>query len=135
MKNLLPIGLFLLAMVPARVSAQIALSGSVKSVQHEPLVGVNVIVKGTSVGTATDVEGMFKLEVPSGASTLVVSLIGFATQEIEIGSQRLPLTEWLSTHRAILRGRGAPWLTGPRRHRSLPSPGPRQHLLLLETTG
>ncbi len=52
-------------------------SGSVLS-------GVNIVVKGTSLGTATDADGKFRLNVPSSASVLVVSIIGFATQEITI---------------------------------------------------
>jgi iron complex outermembrane recepter protein len=51
-----------------------------------PLPGVNVTVKNTSTGAATDANGMFKLEVPASATTLVFSSIGFATQEIRIPS-------------------------------------------------
>jgi TonB-linked SusC/RagA family outer membrane protein len=49
--------------------------------------GVTVVVKGTAIGTATDIDGAFKLSVPSNAVTLVVSFIGMMTQEIPIGSQ------------------------------------------------
>ena len=46
--------------------------------------GVNIAVKGTSVGTVTDSNGKFALKAPSSANTLVVSYIGFATQEVAI---------------------------------------------------
>jgi iron complex outermembrane recepter protein len=48
------------------------------------LPGVNIVVKGTALGTATDADGKFKLNVPTSATTLVVSIIGYATQEIAI---------------------------------------------------
>ncbi|GAA4425448.1 TonB-dependent receptor [Pontibacter saemangeumensis] len=49
--------------------------------------GATVVVKGTSVGTATDAEGNFVLNVPSGSGTLVVSFIGFKTQEVPINNR------------------------------------------------
>jgi len=51
------------------------------------MVGVPVVVKGTTIGTATDVDGAFTLSVPSDAQTLVVSFIGMKTVELPIGSQ------------------------------------------------
>lgn len=53
----------------------------------EGIPGVNVVVKGTTDGTITDLEGAFQLEVPSEADTLVFSYIGYQTQEVAIGSQ------------------------------------------------
>ncbi|MGI9543051.1 MAG: TonB-dependent receptor plug domain-containing protein, partial [Cyclobacteriaceae bacterium] len=54
---------------------------------EESLPGVNVVIKGTSTGTVTDVDGNFRLEVPSNESVLQISSIGFAPQEIVVGSQ------------------------------------------------
>lgn len=51
-----------------------------------PVAGANVIVKGTTNGTMTDMEGKFSLEVPEGA-TLEISYIGYVTQQIKVGSQ------------------------------------------------
>lgn len=51
-----------------------------------PVPGVNVIAKGTSAGTATDAEGRFRLQVPPGSNILVISAIGYATQEVDITS-------------------------------------------------
>jgi hypothetical protein len=51
------------------------------------LPGVNVIVKGTSTGTVTDVEGNYSLDVPAGGVALVFSSVGFTTQEVMIGDQ------------------------------------------------
>ncbi len=50
------------------------------------LPGVSVVVKGTTIGTATDVSGSYKLNVPSNATTLVFSYVGFLTKEMAIGN-------------------------------------------------
>ena len=53
----------------------------------QPVIGASVLVKGTQLGTITDVDGKFELpNVPSSAKTLVVSYIGMQTQEVEIQS-------------------------------------------------
>lgn len=49
--------------------------------------GVNVIVKGTSIGVVTDLEGDYTISVPSEESVLVFSSIGYATQEIEVAGR------------------------------------------------
>ncbi|MCE2733684.1 MAG: SusC/RagA family TonB-linked outer membrane protein [Flammeovirgaceae bacterium] len=51
------------------------------------LPGVNVVLKGTTTGTVTDVEGNYKISVPSDGGTLVFSFIGLTTTEIGIGSR------------------------------------------------
>ncbi|MFP4090484.1 MAG: SusC/RagA family TonB-linked outer membrane protein, partial [Cyclobacteriaceae bacterium] len=53
----------------------------------EPLPGVNVLVKGTTVGTVTDIEGNFRISVPTGYNTLVFSSVGYETLERSIGEQ------------------------------------------------
>lgn len=55
-------------------------SGSVVDNLKEPMIGVSVVEKGTSNGVVTDLNGSFKLKAHRGA-TLVISYIGFATQE------------------------------------------------------
>ncbi len=55
--------------------------------QNEVLIGASVMVKGTSNGTITDINGSFNLEVPQG-STLKVSFVGYLSQEITINSSR-----------------------------------------------
>src|SRR5690606_33249244 len=55
----------------------------------EPLPGVSVLAKGTSVGTVTDIDGSFKLEVPSGSNALVFSYLGYANQERVIGNENV----------------------------------------------
>ena len=69
------------------VNAQVSkVTGNVTSEEDGlPVVGASVFVKGTTVGTVTDIDGNFTLtNVPSSAGTLVVSFIGLQTQELEI---------------------------------------------------
>ncbi len=59
------------------------LSGIVRDITGEPIIGASVFVKGTKIGTITNVDGEFSLDVPAN-STLMVSYIGFATREIPV---------------------------------------------------
>lgn len=66
------------------VSAQThAVSGVVTDVNHDPMVGVSILEKGTSNGTMTDLEGKFTLNVGPKA-TLKVSYIGYTTEEVAV---------------------------------------------------
>ena len=62
-------------------------SGVVKDVAGEPLIGVNVLVKGTTNGTITDFDGNYTLQNVKASDVLVVSYIGYLTQEIHVGNQ------------------------------------------------
>ncbi len=64
------------------------ISGTVTdATDNTPLPGVNVLLKGTTTGTVTDVEGSFNLTVPDDAQTLVFSSVGYQTTEVSIGDQ------------------------------------------------
>src|SRR5690606_37466680 len=52
------------------------------------LPGVSILVKGTNIGTTTDLEGNYTLQVPSGSNVLIFSFVGLETQEITVGSGR-----------------------------------------------
>lgn len=62
------------------------ITGTVVDATGMPVIGANVMVKGTTNGTITDMHGKFSLEVEDGA-VLQVSYIGFANQEIKVGNQ------------------------------------------------
>lgn len=62
------------------------ITGTVVDATGMPVIGANVMVKGTTNGTITDMDGKFSLEVEDGA-VLQVSYIGFANQEIKVGNQ------------------------------------------------
>ncbi|MDE6076917.1 MAG: carboxypeptidase-like regulatory domain-containing protein, partial [Muribaculaceae bacterium] len=73
-----------IAASPQQVQSEkqtVTVQGTVLEAQtNEPLIGASVLVKGTSTGTTTDIDGNFTLKVPAG-STLVVSYVGFNTFE------------------------------------------------------
>ncbi len=89
-KNLLKLYLFLtfllLCVSPFRLVAQEnQIKGIVSEVRGEPLAGVNVVVKGTTRGTVTDLNGEYSLEAKKG-ETLVFSFIGYDSKEIVVGN-------------------------------------------------
>lgn len=67
------------------VSSTKNISGVVKDETGEPVIGANVVVKGTTNGTVTDMNGQYSLEVPEGG-VLQISYIGYNTQEVKVGS-------------------------------------------------
>ncbi len=75
----------LLLLMPAIAFAQGQVSGTVRdSATEEPLPGVNVFVKGTTMGTATDLLGNYSLTVLSMSDTLVYSFVGYESMEVGI---------------------------------------------------
>ncbi len=67
-----------------------SVSGRVTSAEDGmPLPGVNVVVKGTTIGTVTNTDGLYSLTLPTKASALVFSFIGLATQERAINGARM----------------------------------------------
>lgn len=69
------------------VIVQQKLKGTVTDDTGMPLLGANVLFKGTTVGAQTDIDGKFSLNVPAGSTILVVSYIGFKTTEIDISGK------------------------------------------------
>lgn len=61
-------------------------TGRITDATGEPIIGANVVEKGTTNGTVTDIEGNFSLEI-SDASVLLISYIGYSGQEIPVGSK------------------------------------------------
>ena len=58
----------------------------VKDRKGEPIIGANIMEKGTTNGTITDFDGKYTLKVKNAKSILVVSYIGYQTQEIPVGN-------------------------------------------------
>ena len=70
------------------IAQTVQISGTVTSSEDGlPVPGVSVIVRGTTVGALTDVEGRYNIAVPQSAQSLVFSFIGFRTQEVPISGQ------------------------------------------------
>src|SRR5690606_1081932 len=59
----------------------------VSSADGQGIPGVSILLKGTTIGTVTDLNGDFQLDAGDGSGTLVISSIGFATQEIAINGR------------------------------------------------
>jgi TonB-linked SusC/RagA family outer membrane protein len=76
----------LLLWVSTVYSQSRAVTGTVTDESNSPMPGVNVIIKGTTVGTTTDVNGNFTLQANSG-DVIVVSFIGYTPQEVVVGNQ------------------------------------------------
>lgn len=68
-----------------QVLAQRTVKGTVTGEDNEPLVGVNIIIKGTNTGTISDVNGGYSLDVQDDDAVLIFSFIGYETQEIRVG--------------------------------------------------
>ncbi|MDQ6757183.1 MAG: SusC/RagA family TonB-linked outer membrane protein, partial [Bacteroidota bacterium] len=85
-QNLKCIFLFVLFLIPAAIFAQL-INGKVTGPAGEPLSGVSVLVKGTSKGISTDNNGNFSLNLPSPSSTLIISSLGYETQEIKLNGR------------------------------------------------
>jgi hypothetical protein len=64
---------------------QLKITGTVTD-KNGPIPGANVVVTGTTLGTMTDIDGKYNIEVPKGAKSLTFSFIGMAPQEITIGT-------------------------------------------------
>jgi TonB-linked SusC/RagA family outer membrane protein len=75
-------------LIGAAWAQQRTVTGRVISEENrEPLPGVNVVLRGTTVGTVTDLDGLYSIDVPTEGGTLVFSFIGLETREVAIGNQ------------------------------------------------
>ncbi|WP_370089833.1 SusC/RagA family TonB-linked outer membrane protein [Ekhidna sp.] len=86
MKRILLLSFAFLTVVAFSAMAQRTVSGKVTDDSGESLPGVNVVIKGTTTGTTTDLDGNYRLSVDEGA-TLVFSFVGFETQEVQVGAR------------------------------------------------
>ncbi len=89
---------------------QFSVSGKVTDTgNNEPLIGANVMLKGTSVGTVTDEEGRYQLDFSQKQATLVVSFVGFQSVSASVTgqenlTQNFQLTEARSLEEVVIRG-------------------------------
>ena len=84
----LSLSLALLLMLSSTVLAQErVVSGTVKDENGDGMPGVNILVKGTASGTASDADGKFSINVPGNDAVLVFTFIGYGTKEVSVGSR------------------------------------------------
>lgn len=83
MRNFKPILLSMLMLIPFAMFAQQTVKGVVlEKSSGQPLPGVNIVVKGTSIGTTSDFDGAFNLNIKDKNAILVFSYLGYKTQEV-----------------------------------------------------
>ena len=73
----------------AAFAQQKSISGTVKGEDGAPIPGVTVMIKGTTTGASTDLDGKYSFNYTQANPTLVVSCIGYETQEFAVGTQRV----------------------------------------------
>lgn len=74
--------MMLMVVCASTVSAQVTVTGQVLDENNQPVIGASILVKGTSKGAATDVDGRFTVQAPSRESVLKVTFIGYQPQEV-----------------------------------------------------
>src|SRR5690606_26449624 len=88
MKKILLLGLLGMLATGHASGQERTVTGTVTSEEDgSPLPGVNVVFKGTTLGTVTDVSGKYSLSVPVEGGTLIFSFIGLVSRELEIGER------------------------------------------------
>ena len=78
---------FLLTLSSPSWAQKRTISGIVTDETNEPVIGANVVIKNTTVGTITGIDGQYRIEAPDNA-ILVFSFIGYENQEVLVGKQR-----------------------------------------------
>ena len=83
--------LMLLAFFSVMLSteAQRLIKGNVTDKSGDPVIGANVLAKGTTVGTITDINGNYTLSVPEGVNSIIVSYTGYTSQELVLGASNM----------------------------------------------
>src|SRR5665648_103447 len=82
------VGVLLLFHLSAKAQER-TISGTVSGTDMQPIPGVAVIVKGTTIGTNTAADGKFTLSIPASAQTLVFSFISMETKEVPVTSENV----------------------------------------------
>ncbi len=67
-------------------SQEKTITGAIVDKAGEPLLGVSIAIKGTTIGTITDIDGNFTLKVPSDDAVIVATYVGYADQQIKVGN-------------------------------------------------
>ena len=85
--------LSMLLLFVGALTAQVkTVTGVVKDQTGEEVIAATVLVKGTTIGTVTDINGVYRIEVPANAKTLVFSYVGMQPQEVAITGSVINVT-------------------------------------------
>ena len=107
MKKFILIALF--GFLSIATYAQREVMGTITDDEGMPLIGANVLAKGTTAGTITDIDGKYVLVVPKDVSTIIVSYTGYDTREFELGATNVmdvKLTEGVTLETAVVTALG-----------------------------
>ena len=63
------------------------ITGSLTDVNNQAVIGATIMLKGTTIGTISDINGAFMIDVPNENSVIVISSVGYSTQELVVGNQ------------------------------------------------
>ncbi|SKC52701.1 SusC/RagA family TonB-linked outer membrane protein [Ohtaekwangia koreensis] len=77
----------MLMLASVALAQERVVTGTITDESGTGMPGVNVLVKGSSLGTATDVDGKFKIAVPNDGAILVVTFVGYSTSEVAVGAK------------------------------------------------
>lgn len=81
---------FLISLVCFQLKAQnLSVSGKITDTNGEILIGATVMVKGTDVGTISDIDGFYSINALSSSSVLVFSYVGMESQEVQVGNRNV----------------------------------------------
>ncbi|MDR0845144.1 MAG: carboxypeptidase-like regulatory domain-containing protein, partial [Tannerella sp.] len=72
-----------------RMQQGVSVSGVVSDESGEPLPGVSILIKGTTAGVVTDIDGKYAITVPAQSSVLIFRYIGYTEQEVSVGNQHV----------------------------------------------
>ncbi len=89
LKVFLSLLLLSLVFIPAMAQEQVVRGTVFEADGKTPVIGANVVLKGTTVGTTTNIDGAFNLKVSGSNPVLVFQFIGYARQEVPIGTQQV----------------------------------------------
>lgn len=110
MKKLILLCASALLLFVSSLQAQFTVSGIVQDDSGQPLIGASVLVKGTTTGTVTDVDGSFSITMPDSTYTLVINYTGFHSQEVKVkSSEKLQITlstDMLELEEVVVTGLG-----------------------------
>lgn len=73
----------------AEQKARVKIHGTVTDESGEPLIGASILIKGTSRGTTSDANGEFNLEIEPSSTTLIISYIGYKSQEVKVNQGKV----------------------------------------------
>jgi TonB-dependent starch-binding outer membrane protein SusC len=86
-KKKMLMGLIILLFINVINAQERTVQGLVTDESKVPIPGANIVIKGTTTGTLSDIDGKFSLKVPSANTVFVISFMGYETQEIQVGEQ------------------------------------------------